>query len=79
MNGSASTYQGRPGNLTIVMCPDASNHVPGPVNIGSSAALYANLYAPQSTIKTTGARGTSMDASWGSRSTWRGARRFTMT
>src|SRR5205085_8968780 len=54
MTGSTSTSGSTPQNLTVIMCPGANGAAPGPVNIGSSAALYADIYAPQSAITLSG-------------------------
>ena len=54
MNGNTTTSGGRPGNLRVVMVPSSSGTPPGNVDIGSSAALYADVYAPQSRITLSG-------------------------
>lgn len=54
MSGSSATTQNLPGSLTVTMCPSAGGASPGPVDISGSAALYANVYAPQSDITVTG-------------------------
>ena len=41
------------GNLTIIMCPNGSTP-PGSMTISSNAALYADIYAPQSNITLSG-------------------------
>jgi hypothetical protein len=50
MYGNADTSGNQPGNLKIVMCPTPSGTPPGFVSIGSSSALYASIYAPQSHV-----------------------------
>lgn len=54
MYGHADTSSNVPGNLKLVMCPTPSGAAPGNVYIGSSAALYANIYAPQSHVLMSG-------------------------
>jgi Flp pilus assembly protein TadG len=54
MAGQAVTSQGLPKNLTIVMCPGPTGTPPGSVTIGSSSALYARIYAPQSPVTLSG-------------------------
>jgi hypothetical protein len=54
MYGSANTSGNQPGNLRVVMCPGPSGTAPGNVAIGSSAALFADIYAPQSNIVLSG-------------------------
>src|SRR5206468_1165645 len=55
MLGGTSTYGATAQNLSIVMVPDPTNGgAPGSVTIGSSAALYASIYAPQSPVTLSG-------------------------
>jgi hypothetical protein len=46
-SGHAVTSASVPGNLSLVMVP-ANGTPPGSVSIGSSAAMYLTIYAPQS-------------------------------
>ena len=50
MNGQTVTAANLPKNLTIVMCPGPTGTAPGDLTITSGAALYANIYAPQSNV-----------------------------
>lgn len=54
MKGRTSTSGNLPGNLRVVMVPNGSGNPPGTLEIGSSAALYADVYAPQSRITLSG-------------------------
>jgi hypothetical protein len=54
LSGHAVSSSNQPGNLKIVMVPDASGNPPGSVTIGSSSALYADIYAPQSALTMSG-------------------------
>jgi Flp pilus assembly protein TadG len=55
INGSVNTSSNLPKNLKLVGIPNPNTGVaPGAVTLGSQAALYANVYAPQSAITMTG-------------------------
>jgi hypothetical protein len=54
MSGQAVTNGSVPQNLSLVMCPSSSGAAPGTVSISGSAALYADIYAPQSDITLSG-------------------------
>ena len=54
MNGQTYTAANLPKNLTIVMCPGPTGTAPGDLTITSGAALYANIYAPQSNVVISG-------------------------
>jgi hypothetical protein len=54
MSGNTVTSSSKPGNLTIIMCKKPDGKPPGGVTISSSAALYANIYAPQSAVTLSG-------------------------
>lgn len=55
MGGQAATVSNLPKNLKIVGIPNPSTGAaPGSVTIGSQAALYADVYAPQSAITLSG-------------------------
>ena len=55
MSGNATTNQNLPGNLTIVMVPNPyTGNPPGSINVGSTTALYASIYAPQSAVTLSG-------------------------
>jgi hypothetical protein len=50
MTGQTVTNSSLPKNLKIVMCPGPTGQTPGTVNITAGASLYADVYAPQSTV-----------------------------
>lgn len=54
MSGQTYTAANLPKNLTVVMCPGPTGLPPGNVNIQAGAALYANIYAPQSNVTISG-------------------------
>src|SRR5215207_9615146 len=54
MSGNVVTRDSVPGNFRLVMVPTPTGGAPGTVSIGSSAALYASVYAPQSDITLSG-------------------------
>jgi Flp pilus assembly protein TadG len=54
MNGQTVTSSSLPKNLTLVMCPGPTGTPPGVLTITSGAALYANIYAPQSNVNISG-------------------------
>ncbi|HEY8666794.1 MAG TPA: collagen-binding domain-containing protein [Tepidisphaeraceae bacterium] len=54
INGNTYTASSVPQNLKIVMCPSSGGALPGTVNVGSSADLYASIYAPQSAVTLSG-------------------------
>lgn len=54
MSGNTATSGSTPTNLQLVMVPAPNGDPPGSVNIGSSAELYADVYAPQSAVTLSG-------------------------
>jgi Flp pilus assembly protein TadG len=50
MTGQTNTESNVPQNLNLVMCPSPTGALPGDVTITAGAALYANVYAPQSNV-----------------------------
>lgn len=54
MSGPANTSGNSPKNLSIVAMPSPTGAAPGSITFGSSGALYANVYAPQSDITVSG-------------------------
>ena len=54
VGGNTMTSGSKPGNLTIVMCKTPGGTAPGSLTVGSSAALYASIYAPQSAVTLSG-------------------------
>jgi hypothetical protein len=55
LGGNVVTSSSQPKNLTIIMIPNPYNSSPpGTVSVGSSAALYASIYAPQSAVTMSG-------------------------
>jgi Flp pilus assembly protein TadG len=54
IKGTVQTAANVPGNLRFVLVPDTLGNPPGTINIGSSAAFYASIYAPQSAITLSG-------------------------
>ena len=51
ISGNTATNANLPKNLKIVMIHDpGNNNAPGSVQISSSAALYADIYAPESAV-----------------------------
>jgi hypothetical protein len=51
MSGQTVTAASIPQNLKVVMCPGPLGETPGSVTITAGAALYADIYAPQSDVK----------------------------
>jgi hypothetical protein len=54
MTGNVMTSFGAPANLRIVTVPTPTGGAPGSITVGSSSALYATIYAPQSDILMSG-------------------------
>jgi hypothetical protein len=54
MTGQTNTSANLPKNLDIVMVPTPTGGTPGNVTITAGAALYADIYAPQSNVTITG-------------------------
>jgi hypothetical protein len=55
IKGQVNTLSNVPGNLNLTMVPNPSTGAaPGTVDLGSSGATYANVYAPQSAITMSG-------------------------
>jgi hypothetical protein len=55
MSGPANTNGNAPKNLSIVAIPNPLTlTAPGSITFGSSGALYANVYAPQSDVTVSG-------------------------
>ena len=54
MTGQAVTYSNTPKNLVIAQAADPNNGHIGSFSVGGSAALYAFLYAPQSSVVMSG-------------------------
>jgi hypothetical protein len=55
LRGSVTTSASQPKNLTIVMIANPYNgNPPGSVSVSSSTALYASIYAPQSSVELAG-------------------------
>jgi hypothetical protein len=54
MSGSTTTKDSIPGNLKIVAIPKPDGKPPGSLTLSGSAAIYANIYAPQSDITLSG-------------------------
>ena len=52
--GQTNTALNLPKNLKIVMCPGPTGLPPGTCTITAGAALYADIYAPQSTVSVGG-------------------------
>jgi Flp pilus assembly protein TadG len=50
MTGQTITNGNLPKNLQLIMCPGPTGLPPGSVSITAGAALYANVYAPQSAV-----------------------------
>jgi hypothetical protein len=54
MSGNTVTKDNVPGNLKIVAIPKPDGKPPGSLTLSGSAAIYANIYAPQSDITLSG-------------------------
>lgn len=54
MTSQTTTSANMPKNLRIVMCPGPTGQAPGNMTITAGAALYADIYAPQSTVTIAG-------------------------
>src|SRR6185503_2832220 len=54
ISGTTTTSSSIPGNLKINMVTTPSGGAPGSVNVTSSAALYADIYAPLSAVTLSG-------------------------
>ncbi len=54
MTGQTNTASNIPKNLSLVMCTGPTGALPGDVTITAGAALYANVYAPQSNVTISG-------------------------
>jgi Flp pilus assembly protein TadG len=50
MTGQTVTKDSLPTNLKVVMCPGPTGQAPGSLTVTAGAALYANIYAPQSAV-----------------------------
>jgi Flp pilus assembly protein TadG len=54
LGGATLTAGNVPGNLKIVMVPAPDGRAPGAVTVSNNSALYANIYAPQSSVTLSG-------------------------
>ena len=54
MTGQTNTNASLPKNLQLVMVPKPNGNAPGDINITAGAALYADVYAPQSNVTISG-------------------------
>ena len=54
LGGQTLTNLNLPRNLKIVMCQGPQGQLPGSITITAGSALYADIYAPQSTLKISG-------------------------
>ncbi|MEO6434866.1 MAG: hypothetical protein ABIP55_03770, partial [Tepidisphaeraceae bacterium] len=54
MTSQTTTDSSLPKNLKIVMCTGPTGQTPGSLTINAGAALYADIYAPQSAVSISG-------------------------
>jgi hypothetical protein len=54
MTGQTVTNSNVPKNLKIVMCTGPTGQTPGSLSVTAGAALYADIYAPQSAVNING-------------------------